>query len=329
MTQHEPVTVEHQPIRVINNSVEIYSAEAEQFLSTDTPLQVLSEGYKWTEGPLWVADTSLASQGYLLFSDIPNNKIYQYIPGQGTALYLQPSGATGLVDGDYGQGSNGLLLNQQNQLVLMQQGDRRVAVMQSALSAPQPKFKTLAGYYQGKRLNSPNDAVYDSQGNLYFTDPPYGLAKILQDERKALDFQGVYRLSNQGQLTLLDDEITFPNGIGLSPDGKTLYVAVSDINNPVWYAYDVANNGQVTNKRVFFDAKQPNQKPHGLPDGMAVHSNGTLFATGPDGVWLFNPKGQVIAKVKTGKLTANCTLAENEKALYLSAHDTLMRIPLK
>ncbi len=306
-------------------AVEILNPAALALIEPGARISVRGEGYKWTEGPLWIDDG-----GYLLFSDIPNNTIVKYQPGQGTSVYLRNSGATGLYPGDYGQGSNGLLLNERGQLVLLQQGDRRVAAMAAPLSAPAANFITLAGDYQGKRLNSPNDGVYHSDGSLYFTDPPYGLDKGLDDQRKELPMQGVYRLSAQGDLVLLDASVTFPNGIALSVDEKTLYVAVSDPQQPVWLAYDIVADGGLANKRIFYDASDliGVAGEQGVPDGMAVHSSGNIFATGPGGVWLFNPQGEVLAKIRTGKLSANCGLSADEKRLFIAAHDTLLEVPL-
>ncbi len=307
--------------------IEILAPKALNFIDENAQITIHGNGYKWTEGPVWIDDKS---GDYLLFSDIPNNTIIKYQPNIGTSLYLEKSGATALYDGDYSQGSNGLLLNQENKLVLMQQGDRRVAVMNSPLSAPSNNFDTLASHYQKLRLNSPNDAVFHSDGSLYFTDPPYGLADGIKDKRKELNHQGIYRLSKTGELTLLDDTVTYPNGIGLSLDEKTLYVAVSDEEHPVWLAYDIEENGTITNKRTFYDAKKfvGVEGEQGMPDGMALHSSGNIFATGPGGVWLFTPEGKVLAKIRTGKLTANCTLSSDEKTLYMTAHDTIMSVPL-
>ncbi|GAD04125.1 SMP-30/gluconolactonase/LRE family protein [Agarivorans albus] len=306
-------------------SIELINPQAKQFIAADAKISIRGKGYRWTEGPVWIEQ-----HGFLLFSDIPNNTIVKYQPNKGTELYLENSGATGLEEGDYGQGSNGLLLNPQGQLVLLQQGDRRVALMDAPLNEPQSKFVTLAGEYQGKRLNSPNDAVYHNDGSLYFTDPPYGLNSGMNDSRKELDFQGIYRLSQDGELELLDNSVNFPNGIALTLDQKTLIVAVSDDKHPRWLAYDVNPDGSISNKRIFHNAKAllGVAGEQGLPDGMAVHSSGNIFATGPGGVWLFSPQGEVLAKIRTGRLTANCTLSADEKYLFITAHDTLMSVPL-
>jgi gluconolactonase len=215
--------------------------------------------------------------------------------------------------------------------VLFQQGDRRVAAMEAPLSSPRDNFVTLAGEYDGKRLNSPNDGAFRSDGSLYFTDPPYGLEKVMADDRKELPFQGIYRLGPGGDLHLLDDTVSFPNGIALSTDEKTLYVAVSDKTWPVWLAYDVLPDGDVENRRVFYNAidSVSAEPDNGVPDGMAVHSSGTIFATGPGGVWVFSPDGHVLAKILTGRQTANCTLSADEHTLFITAHDTLMTFTLR
>jgi gluconolactonase len=311
-------------------SIEIFQDAALEIIDSSQAIEIRGQGYRWAEGPVWVDEG-----GYLLFSDIPNNVIYRYnhaaAPTSEPELYLERSGATNLYEGDYQAGSNGLLLNQYNQLVLLQQGDRRVAVMDAPLDKPQTNFVTLASHYSDKRLNSPNDAVFDKSGNLYFTDPPYGLDQIMEDQRKELDFQGVYYLSADGALSLLDGELSFPNGVSLSADQQTLYVAVSDPIKPIWFAYSIIGQGKVVNKRVFYDASDLVELAgeQGLPDGMVVHSSGNIFATGPGGVWLFSPQGEVLAKIRTGRLTANCTLSDDEKTLFITAHDTLMTVALK
>ena len=315
---------DHSPeLNIPTGSIEINDETAYLLLHHDMRPVIRARGFKWTEGPLWIEDG-----GYLLFSDIPNNVVHKYKPGVGTEVYLRESGATGLSEGDYSQGSNGLLLDAAGRLVLMQHGDRRVAVMDAPLDAPMPSYLALADRYDGARLNSPNDAVFHSDGSLYFTDPPYGLAGILEDARKELLFQGIYRLDPDGNLALLDDSVTFPNGIGLSPDEETLYVAVSDHDNAVWLAYDIESDGSIANKRVFFDANRwaGEEGEHGYPDGMAVHSSGYIFATGPGGVWLFSPDAEPVARILTGRAAANCTLSSDEETLYIAAHDTLMSL---
>lgn len=304
--------------------VEIVDERARTLLAVDAPIETLSAGYAWTEGPLWIA-----ADGYLLFSDIPNNRVHKYVPGVGTSVYLEKSGATGLHSGDSSQGSNGLLLNRAGELVLFQQGDRRVAVMEAPLEKPSADFRTLVDQYNGGRLNSPNDGVFHSDGSLYFTDPPYGLPMGFADPGRDLAFQGVFRLATDGSLQLLDRTLSAPNGIALSRDEGTLYVAVSDEKNPAWFAYNVTADGGVDGRRVFFDPSSQGPLAPGLPDGMTVHSTGTLFATGPGGVWVFSPDGDLLARIHTGRKAANCTLSDDEKILFITAHDTLMSVPLR
>lgn len=313
----KPLTAPEQ-----NTYIDIYNKKALKIINPTAKLEILAEGHAWTEGPVWV------DQGYLLYSDIPNNLINTYTPGQKSQLYLKPSGGTGLNKGDDKSGSNGLLLDKNGKLILFQQGDRRVARMETDIHKPSPVFTTLASHYNGKRLNSPNDGILSSDNTLYFTDPSYGLAKGEEDPRRELDFNGIYALTPNGDLSLLDDSVTKPNGIGLSQDEKTLFVAVSDKNSPVWLAYDIKSPGVVDNKRIFFDSRQIKYRAPGMPDGMVLHSSGNLFATGPGGAWLFSENGELLAIIKTGRLTANCTLDEKENYLYLTAHDTLMRIKL-
>jgi len=292
-------------------------------LSPDAEIKRMATGFSWTEGPLWVEDGQ-----YLLFSDIPNNKVYKMNVEGDTSTYLYPSGFTG--DGFYSNepGSNALLLNPKGELVLMQHGDRRIAKMEAPVTDPKPQFKTLLDGYQGQRLNSPNDGVFDHEGNLYFTDPPYGLPPEFAG--KELGFQGIYCLMNSGELLLLDT-LSRPNGIVLSPDKKKLYVAVSDEKHAVWYQYEVVQSGEVSNKKLFYDATD-SVKPggeNGLPDGMEIHKQGYLFATGPDGLWIFNPEGEVLAKIHAGQLVSNCTFTSDYKHLYLTADNDILRLSLK
>lgn len=317
--------VEDSPSKA-NPNIEIYDESALQVIDPAVTVKTLADGFEWTEGPVWVAKGN-----YLLFSDIPNNRVLKYSEKDGLSAYLEPSGGTSLIEGDYITGSNGLLINQENQLVLLQHGDRRVAVMESSLATPNAVFSSLASRYQGKRLNSPNDGVFNSHGALYFTDPPYGLDKANDDPRKELAHNGIYLLQPDGSLQLLDGDVSYPNGIGLTIDEETLIVAVSDYGNPHWLAYDVAADGTVSNKRMFYDASHllGKEGEQGMPDGMVVHSNGMIFATGPGGVWLFDSDGKILAKIRTGQLTANCTLSSDEKTLYLTADDYLMSVSLK
>ncbi|SIS99424.1 gluconolactonase [Zobellia uliginosa] len=306
-------------------SVEILDSEALQVIDANAKIEVIGSGFAWTEGPLWIADGD-----YLLFSDIPNNTVFKIDALGNTSEYLKPSGYLGKSDYGAEPGSNGLLLNPKGELVLMQHGERRVAKMKSGLNAPKANYEAIADSFEGKRFNSPNDGVFDADGNLYFTDPPYGLPQQMDDPQKELDFQGVYCLKTSGEIVLVD-KLSRPNGIAVSPDASKLYVAVSNPEHAVWYQYDILSTGRVENKRIFYDLTPlvGQEGQQGLPDGMKMHSKGYLFATGPGGVWIFNGSGKPLAKIHTGEKTANCAFGKDEKILYLTADDYIFRVLLK
>jgi gluconolactonase len=308
-----------------NFKIEVLDDTALELIDPDAEIEVIGEGFEWTEGPLYIAEGD-----YLLFSDIPNNTVFKINADGKVSTYLKPSGYLGA--GKYGNepGSNGLLLSPKGELVLLQHGERRVAKMTAPLNNPKPEYVALVDSYQGKRFNSPNDGVFDSKGNLYFTDPPYGLPKQMEDPNKELDFQGVYCLTISGEIVLLDS-LTRPNGIALSPDESILYVAVSDPKHAVWYQYDVIEAREITNKRIFYDVTHLNgqEGEQGLPDGMKMHSSGHLFATGPAGLFIFDPHGKPIARIRTGQATANCTFSSDEKRLFITADDYVLQVPLR
>ena len=285
-----------------------------------SPIQKLASGFDWSEGPIWIKQG-----GYLLFSDVPSNTVYRWKEGEGVSIRLKPSGYTGATPRAGEPGSNGLTTDSEGRLVLCEHGDRRVGRVEK-----DGRHVTLADKFQSKHLNSPNDLVYKSNGDLYFTDPPYGLEKNMDDPKKELSFQGVYRLKPNGELTLLTDKISRPNGIAFSPDEKTLYVANSDPKQAVWMAFDVKPDGTLANGRVFFDATAlvgPNKK--GLPDGMKVDKAGNLFATGPGGVFVLTPDGKHLGTINTGEATANCAWGDDGSVLYITADMFLGRIKTK
>jgi gluconolactonase len=201
--------------------------------------------------------------------------------------------------------------------------------MDAPLTAPEASFTTIADRYDGMRFSSPNDAVFDSRGTLYFTDPPYGLPEGPGDPTQETPFHGVYRLGVDGEVTLLTDELSRPNGIALSPDEKTLYVANSDPERAIWMAYDLLPSGRIANGRVFFDATDLVGESPGLPDGLKVDAAGNLFATGPGGVLVFSPDGRHLGTIRTTQATANCAFDEDGATLYMTADGYLLRIRLE
>ncbi len=299
-----------------------FDAGLDSLIAPEAKLEVIASGYVWTEGPCWVPAKN-GQPGYLLFSDIPPNQIHKWVEGKGASLFMQPSGYTGIADYGAEPGSNGLLLDPQGRLVCCEHGDRRLSVL-----TENGGKRTLVDNYQGKRLNSPNDAVYKSNGDLYFTDPPYGLPKQWNDPARELDFCGVYRLAKDGTLTLLTDEMTRPNGIAFSPDEKTLYVAQSDPAAAIWKAFPVKDDGTLGPGKVIYDAKEElARKLPGLPDGLAVSETGHLFATGPGGVFVFDPSGKLLGRISTGERTSNCKFGGPDgKTLYITADMYVCRI---
>ena len=293
----------------------------DKLIPADAKMEVIGEGFAWCESPVWVP-----KEKFLLFSDIPNNRIMRWDAKSGSQLFLKPSGYTAKDARGGESGSNGLVLDKKGRLILCQHGDRRVARLDSSWDDPQPKYVTLADRYEGKRLNSPNDAVVDSRGAIYFTDPPYGLEKGMDDPKKELAFQGVYRIAPDGKLKLLTNELERPNGIGLSPDEKTLYVANSYEKRPVIVAFQLRKNGALGRSRVVFDATESAKTHEGACDGMTVDVDGNLFATVPGGVGIFTPAGTQIGLLATGDRTANCEFGEDGSTLFIAANHRVLRI---
>ncbi|HXG66246.1 MAG TPA: SMP-30/gluconolactonase/LRE family protein [Blastocatellia bacterium] len=291
----------------------------DQLVPAEAKLEKLAEGYHWVEGPVWNREGR-----FLLFSDIPSNSIIKWQEGKGASLFLKPSGYTGTAPFTGREpGSNGLAYDRAGNLILCMHGDRRVARREANGS-----FTTLADRYEGKRLNSPNDLAIKSNGDIYFTDPPYGLPKTFDDPGRELDFCGVYRLTPGGKLTLLTKEVKNPNGIAFSPDEKTLYVANSDSKRAIWMAFDVKSDGSIANGRVFKDVTEMTKDKKGVPDGLKVDRVGNLFATGPGGVLVFAPDGTHLGSIETGVPTANCAWGDDGSTLYITADKALLRIKL-
>ena len=292
-------------------------------INKDAKVEIITEGFDWSEGPLWVEQ-----QQMLLFSDVPKNIIYKWTEAKGKEIYLQPSGYTSEEKRGGEIGSNGLTLSPEGKLLICQHGDRRVALMDAPLDAPKPNFIVVANDYQGKKFNSPNDCVARSNGDIFFTDPPYGLEQNMSDPKKEIPFQGVYKVDKFGRVTLLVDSISRPNGIAFTPDGKTLIVASSDEVKKNWYAFEVGPNDSLMNGRVFYDASKA--EGLGLPDGLKIDKQGNVFATGPGGVWIFNNSGKLIGKIKVnGVPVSNCSFTADEKTVYLTADNYVLRVKLR
>jgi gluconolactonase len=291
-----------------------------QLIATDAKIEVLASGFEWSEGPVWVPQDG----GYLLFSDVPKNTVFKWKEDEGLSEFLKPSGFTGIGRYSDEPGSNGLTLDKDGRLISCEHGDRRVSVMAWGSGK-----ETLADRFQGKRFNSPNDVVVRSTGDVYFTDPPYGLPNREKDEHQEYGFCGVFRVDTKGEVTLISDEMTRPNGLAFSPDEKILYVAQSDGNAPIIRAFDVAADGTVSNSRVFYDASELFGKHKGSPDGLKVDASGNLFATGPGGVHVIAQDGKLLGRIDTKEATANCCWGGDGSVLYLTADMYNCRIQTK
>jgi len=201
--------------------------------------------------------------------------------------------------------------------------------MQAALADPRPVFITAAGGYKNKKFNSPNDLAVKSNGNIYFTDPPYGLEQGPEDPAKELSYQGVYRIAKNGKVTLLADSLTRPNGIAFFPGEKQLLIANSDPEKPHWYIYDLDRQGMLVNGRIFFNGTAIFQKEHRTPDGIKISRNGVVFAPGPGGVWIFNRKGRALGRIKTSLITSNCAFSGDYRTLFITADHCVLKVTLK
>jgi gluconolactonase len=289
-----------------------------KLIPQDAKLEKIAEGFEWSEGPVWIPD-----EKYLLFSDIPNNVINRWRHGEGISIFIRPAGYSGSDPLGAELGTNGLILDLEGNLVVCDHGNRCVSRIDTKIFTRE----ILVDNFQGKRLNSPNDLVYNSQADLYFTDPPYGLKGLNKNPKKELDFNGVFMLRKTGELILLTKEMTFPNGIGLSPDENTMYVAQSDENNPIIKTFDITSDGKIKNGRLFFDAMPWKQKKlGGLPDGLVVDQTGNIWASAPGGIHILSADGKHLGWIETGQATANCTFGDDGSILYITADMFLCRI---
>jgi len=311
--------------RLTRGNVQIFDESAKIFVNEDSRIELLADSLFLSEGPLWIE-----SLNSLLFTQVASNKVFNWNENDGLSVYLDPSGYTGIVpaEPDGLVGSNGMVLNSNGDLILAQHGDRRVAKLID-WDNETPEFETLAGRYNDKLFNSPNDLVYADNGDLYFTDPPYGfgLEKLLTSELKEQPVNGVYKLTKSGEVVLLVEDILLPNGIAISNDNKTLYVNSSDVEYPIITKFDITENG-LENRDIFFDGTELIKSSEGWFDGLKVHSSGNIFSTGPGGVLILTPEGKHLATIGTTSNALNCAFGNNEEYLYITAFDYLARVKL-
>jgi len=298
-------------------SIERLDPALDRYFAPDTEIETLCQGFEWAEGPVWVPALDA-----LLFSDVPTNTVHIWREGDTEAgVFLKPSGFTGNDRGNGEPGSNGLALDAKGRLLSCEHGDRRVSVL-----TEKGGKMTLADRHQAKRFNSPNDLAVHSSGAIFFTDPPYGLPRRNPEQYRELDIHGVYRLDPDGTVTLLVDELDRPNGIALSPDEKTVYIAQSHKPKQLIMAYPLQPDLGVGEGRVVFDCTE--LEGPGLPDGLKVHPDGTIFTTGPGGLLVIHPDGTLLGRVLCTRPTANVAFGPDHRSLFLTSDDRLLRLPL-
>ncbi|MFY7840808.1 MAG: SMP-30/gluconolactonase/LRE family protein [Lacibacter sp.] len=299
-------------------TIERIDTALDSIIDKDAVAEIIAEGFE--------------KEQMLIFSDVPMNTIYKWTEEKGKEIYLKPSGYTGTEPSVCKEpGSNGLTLDNNGNLVLCQHGDRRMARMDAPLDKPESKFSTLADKFAGKRFSSPNDAVYNKAGELFFTDPPYGLqTQDDTDSKKEIKHNGVYKVTKDGTVKLLIDSITRPNGLAFLPGEKKLIVACSDPAFPNWYIYDLnVDTFEIDNGRIFYSASEEAKTMGGLPDGLKIDKNGNIFATGPGGVYIFNRAGKKLGMIKLENSASNCALSPDEKTLYVTNDMYLLRVKLR
>ena len=300
-------------------SVERLSPEIDNLIEKSAKIEILADGFEWSEGPVWSSQLNS-----VLFSDVPENVIYSWNEDKGLGTFTRPIGYSGKVPNLKKAGTNGLTIDADGNLIICMHGDRKITRLEKLNIN---RKVTLVNSFDGNLLNSPNDLVYDSKGNLYFTDPPYGLLEGDNDKLKEIEFNGVYKVSPNGDSEVLVKNLTRPNGISISNDEKILYVANSDKNNPVIMQYDLSEEG-AKNPSIFFDGRELTKRDIGLFDGLKVHPTGNVFATGPGGVLVIKENGDHIGTIRTEVRTANCAFDENFQYLYMTSDMFLTRIKL-
>ena len=297
--------------------VERFSPEFDKYVLPSEGIDMLSGALDWPEGPTWDSDKDT-----LYFSDVARNRIYTWTRGAGLAVYLDPAGSGTPADPDVQRATNGLFyLSEKKLLIVCDQDSRSLQTIDTTSGVR----RTLVNSFKGRKFNSPNDLAVSKSGIIYFTDPTAGLKAGDKSEARELDFSGVFCMRPDGALSVIDRSMTLPNGIALSPDERSLYVSQSDQKAPIIRKFAVDADGHVSQGVDWFDfSPYISADNPGMPDGMAVARDGTLFAAGPGGVYAISPEGNAIGRIYTGRPTGNCCFGEDGKTLFITADDSLM-----
>jgi gluconolactonase len=284
-------------------------------------MEKLAEGFGWAEGPIWVKHGN-----YLLFTDVPGNKMWKWSEKGGLEKFLDPSGAANPDPAIWREaGANGLAILDARTILLADTGSRMI----QKLDLKSKKKTPVATAFDGKKFSSPNDVTRMKSGVLFFTDPPYGFAKGDEAPQKEIPFNGVYRMGRDGRITDIEQSLRRPNGVALSPDESTLYVTQSEPSKAVIMAYSLDKKGNVTARKEFHNFTDlVGRNAPGLPDGLTVAADGTIFSSGPGGILVLSKEGKRLGRISNGKATANCKFGDDGKTLYLTSHDMLARIRL-
>jgi gluconolactonase len=309
------------PTKVEGATIDRWDPAMDAIVPQDWKVEKLAEGFGWAEGPIWVKNG-----GYLLFTDVPGNKMWKWSEKDGLEKFLDPSGAANPDTNIWREaGANGLAILDKQHILLADTGNRGIY----KLNLQTKKKSPVALWYDGRKFSSPNDVARMSRGVLFFTDPPYGFKKFDAAPEIEIAFNGVYRFGNDSKVTVVDKDLSRPNGVALSPDEKTLYVTQSEPKKAIIMAYSLDSKGAVTGKKLFHDLTDlVSDKAPGLPDGLTVSTDGTIFTSGPGGIIVLSKDGKRLGRISDGKATANCKFGDDGKTLYLTSHDMLARIRL-
>ena len=309
------------PIKIEEATIDRWDPAMDAIVPKDWKIEKLAEGFGWAEGPIWVK-----SGGYLLFTDVPGNKMWKWSEKGGLEKFLDPSGAAN-PDMDVWReaGANGLAILDKKSILLADTGSRGI----QKLDLKSKKKTPVAMSFEGKKFASPNDVTRMKSGVIFFTDPPYGYKKFDDAPEVEIKFNGVYRMGKDGKVTAIEKELYRPNGVALSPDERTLYVSQSEPTKAIINAYSLDADGNVTGKKLFHDATDlVGENSPGLPDGLTVASDGTIFTSAPGGILVLSKEGKRLGRINDGKPTANCKFGDDGKTLYLTSKDMLARIRL-